>query len=102
MMGKSTTYKQVLEVAAIIIWFNLSITNMSIGFNFLFDISYRKTKTSPHKGILDFLDILRTAKDEDGKGMSKEDIRSEADTFMFEGTVNVTVKTSQRSTRLTS
>lgn len=43
-----------------------------------------------------------TAKDEDGKGMSKEDIRSEADTFMFEGTVNVTVKTSQRSTRLTS
>lgn len=34
---------------------------------------------------LDFLDILLTAKDEDGKGMSKEDIRSEVDTFMFEG-----------------
>lgn len=51
MMGKSTTYKQVLEVAAIIIWFNLSITDMSIEFNFLFDISYRKTRISPHKGI---------------------------------------------------
>lgn len=35
---------------------------------------------------MDFLDILLTAKDEDGKGMSKEDIRNEVDTFMFEGT----------------
>lgn len=35
---------------------------------------------------MDFLDILLTAKDEDGKGMSKEDIRNEVDTFMFGGT----------------
>lgn len=38
MMGKSTTYKQVLEVAAIIIWFNPTITDMFIGFNFLLDL----------------------------------------------------------------
>lgn len=34
---------------------------------------------------LDFLDILLTAKDGDGQGMSIEDIRSEVDTFLFEG-----------------
>ncbi|XP_062592650.1 ultra-long-chain fatty acid omega-hydroxylase-like [Saccostrea cucullata] len=37
------------------------------------------------KKYLDFLDILLTAKDEDGNMMSKEDMRSEVDTFMFEG-----------------
>ena len=34
---------------------------------------------------LDFLDILLIAKDEVGKGMSDLEIRSEVDTFMFEG-----------------
>ncbi|XP_011382424.1 cytochrome P450 4F6, partial [Pteropus vampyrus] len=38
-----------------------------------------KTKT------LDFIDVLLLAKDEDGKELSDEDIRAEADTFMFEG-----------------
>uniref|UniRef100_H0Y0L5 Cytochrome P450 family 4 subfamily F member 117 n=1 Tax=Otolemur garnettii TaxID=30611 RepID=H0Y0L5_OTOGA len=38
-----------------------------------------KTKT------LDFIDVLLLSKDEDGKGLSDEDIRAEADTFMFEG-----------------
>ncbi|XP_027834868.1 cytochrome P450 4F3-like isoform X1 [Ovis aries] len=38
-----------------------------------------KTKT------LDFIDVLLLTKDEDGKGLSDEDIRAEADTFMFEG-----------------
>uniref|UniRef100_A0A3Q1MAI6 Uncharacterized protein n=2 Tax=Bos TaxID=9903 RepID=A0A3Q1MAI6_BOVIN len=37
-----------------------------------------KTKT------LDFIDVLLLSKDEDGKGLSDE-IRAEADTFMFEG-----------------
>ncbi|XP_057564838.1 cytochrome P450 4F2 [Hippopotamus amphibius kiboko] len=38
-----------------------------------------KTKT------LDFIDVLLLSKDEDGKGLSDEDIRAEADTFMFGG-----------------
>ncbi|KAL6035197.1 hypothetical protein STEG23_026361 [Scotinomys teguina] len=34
---------------------------------------------------LDFIDVLLLAKDEEGKELSDEDIRAEADTFMFEG-----------------
>ncbi|XP_074162512.1 ultra-long-chain fatty acid omega-hydroxylase [Sminthopsis crassicaudata] len=34
---------------------------------------------------LDFIDVLLLAKDEDGRQLSDEDIRAEADTFMFEG-----------------
>ncbi|XP_048198458.1 leukotriene-B4 omega-hydroxylase 3-like isoform X2 [Perognathus longimembris pacificus] len=34
---------------------------------------------------LDFIDVLLLAKDEDGKALSDEDVRAEADTFMFEG-----------------
>ncbi|XP_058148560.1 LOW QUALITY PROTEIN: ultra-long-chain fatty acid omega-hydroxylase-like [Dasypus novemcinctus] len=34
---------------------------------------------------LDFIDVLLLARDEDGKELSDEDIRAEADTFMFEG-----------------
>ncbi|XP_033747403.1 cytochrome P450 4A25-like isoform X1 [Pecten maximus] len=37
------------------------------------------------KRRLDFLDILLSAKDETGTGMSDEDIQAEVDTFMFEG-----------------
>ncbi|XP_051828016.1 cytochrome P450 4F3-like [Antechinus flavipes] len=35
--------------------------------------------------IMDFIDILLLAKDEDGKPLSDKDIQAEADTFMFEG-----------------
>ncbi|XP_062592665.1 ultra-long-chain fatty acid omega-hydroxylase-like [Saccostrea cucullata] len=44
-----------------------------------------KNEEVSSKKYLDFLDILLTAKDEDGNGMSNEDIRTEVDTFLFEG-----------------
>lgn len=34
---------------------------------------------------LDFVDILLTAKDADGQGLTDQEIRDEADTFLFEG-----------------
>nr|KAG5710945.1 hypothetical protein BaRGS_013679 [Batillaria attramentaria] len=37
----------------------------------------------PQKRYLDFLDILLTAKDDSGQGMTSLDIRTEVDTFMF-------------------
>ena len=38
---------------------------------------------------LDFLDILITARDENGKGLSRQEIQDEVDTFLFEGITNV-------------
>ncbi|KAL4221126.1 hypothetical protein ACF0H5_019385 [Mactra antiquata] len=37
------------------------------------------------KRCLDFLDMLITARDENGEGLSDEEIRCEVDTFLFEG-----------------
>uniref|UniRef100_A0A8C8TR52 Cytochrome P450 4F5-like n=1 Tax=Peromyscus maniculatus bairdii TaxID=230844 RepID=A0A8C8TR52_PERMB len=42
-------------------------------------------KTKAKSKTLDFIDVLLMAKDEHGKELSDEDIRAEADTFMFGG-----------------
>ncbi|CAO2604691.1 Leukotriene-B4 omega-hydroxylase 3 [Lemmus lemmus] len=42
-------------------------------------------KSKAESKTLDFIDVLLLIKDEDGKQLSDEDIRAEADTFMFEG-----------------
>ena len=42
-------------------------------------------KASQQRKYLDFLDILLTATDEDGNGLTDLEIRDEADTFLFEG-----------------
>ena len=38
-----------------------------------------------NRKYLDFLDILLTAQDENGRGLSPLEIRNEVDTFLFEG-----------------
>uniref|UniRef100_A0A8C2VEI3 Phylloquinone omega-hydroxylase CYP4F2-like n=1 Tax=Chinchilla lanigera TaxID=34839 RepID=A0A8C2VEI3_CHILA len=42
-------------------------------------------KAKAKSKTLDFIDVLLLSKDEDGKELSDEDIRAEADTFMFGG-----------------
>ena len=41
--------------------------------------------TAGQNRYLDFLDILLTAKDSDGQGLTDQEIRDETDTFLFEG-----------------
>ncbi|KAK7505999.1 hypothetical protein BaRGS_00002721, partial [Batillaria attramentaria] len=44
-----------------------------------------KEEANYKKHCLDFLDILLTAKDENGEGLTPQEIRDEVDTFLFEG-----------------
>ncbi|XP_060598357.1 leukotriene-B4 omega-hydroxylase 3-like [Ruditapes philippinarum] len=44
-----------------------------------------KQDSTKSSSYTDFLDILLTARDEDGQGLTKLEIRNEVDTFLFEG-----------------
>ena len=44
-----------------------------------------QTESPKNSRYIDFLDILLTARDENGQGLSRLDIRNEVDTFLFEG-----------------
>lgn len=56
-----------------------------VGKFILIYVILQENKDVSSRRYLDFLDILLTAKDGDGNGMSMEDMRSEVDTFLFEG-----------------
>ncbi|XP_019640802.1 PREDICTED: cytochrome P450 4A10-like [Branchiostoma belcheri] len=45
----------------------------------------RDPETLAEKKRLDFIDILLTARDEDGRGMTDDEIREQVDTFLFAG-----------------
>ncbi|KAK3599085.1 hypothetical protein CHS0354_024413 [Potamilus streckersoni] len=49
------------------------------------ELENKKTEQTGSKKCLDFLDILLTARDENGQGLSQLEIRNEVDTFLFEG-----------------
>ncbi|XP_034801279.3 cytochrome P450 4F2-like [Pan paniscus] len=68
-----------------------------LGHDFTDAVIQEQRHTLPSQGVddflqakaksktLDFIDVLLISKDEDGKELSDEHIRAEADTFMFEG-----------------
>ena len=52
-------------------------------------------ETLKDRKYLDFLDILLTARDENGKGLSPTEIRHEVDTFMFAGMLKDLIETTK-------
>ena len=67
------------------------LIDLSTNVSKLPDLSYlvfqeEEGEEAMRKGrCIDFLDILLTARDEEGKGLDFLEIRDEVDTFMFEG-----------------
>uniref|UniRef100_A0A8C9SLP7 aromatase n=1 Tax=Scleropages formosus TaxID=113540 RepID=A0A8C9SLP7_SCLFO len=45
----------------------------------------QQSRSSKAKKVTDFIDVLLLSRDEDGNGLTDEEIKAEADTFMFEG-----------------
>ncbi|XP_060571286.1 cytochrome P450 4F12-like [Ruditapes philippinarum] len=105
------TYVKAVQKLATIIWHRM--TSAPLLFDFVFNLSpsgrdHNKLVKEVHKFTgeiiakrqklladqpdltklkrrLDFLDILLTAKDEQGRGLSPQEIQNEVDTFTFEG-----------------
>ncbi|XP_010867490.1 cytochrome P450 4F3 isoform X2 [Esox lucius] len=45
----------------------------------------KRDEEEKKKKVVDFIDLLLLSKDEEGQGLSDEDVKAEADTFMFAG-----------------
>ena len=52
---------------------------------YVYYLLHQEKEGPPVKRYLDLVDILLTAKDEMGQGLSAADIRAEVDTFLFAG-----------------
>jgi hypothetical protein len=63
----------------------LPVYQISFVFNSHLFYAPQERDGPPKKRYLDFLDILLTARDDTGAGMTPLEIRSEVDTFMVEG-----------------
>lgn len=62
---------------------SVSLTHLVMNF---YSVYFQEKQPLSKKKNLDFLDILLSAKDENGEGLTDLEIRNEADTFLFEGT----------------
>ena len=71
---------------AILFLFNIQDVKLFLSHDLIVMLQKEEGQAALKKGrYLDFLDILLTARDDEGKGLSDSDIRAEVDTFLFEG-----------------